>query len=116
MNLNANWVNASVSLLALSSDDYPTDFLTDLEEKDYGTHLSITFLGRTGLIYLKLHAAIDPTRNRRVVDLEDLQQLNPTRTETGRVLAWLRSHELITTANEKETHQVLQTLGHEDLL
>ena len=114
LKLRGDWINANVSLFALPLEDYPGDFLSDLEERDYGSHLSITFLGRAGLIYLKFHAAIDPQRRRRAVDLEDLRKLNPNQSEIRRTFAWLRSCDLVTSANEEEAHEVLEALHYED--
>ena len=110
LKLREDWLNANVSLFALSFSDYPSDFFSELTEQIYGSHLSITYLGRTGLIYLKFHAAIDPGRQRRAIDLEDLQKLKPTESESRRSLDWLRSCELLTPANEAEMESLLNAL------
>lgn len=116
MRFEENWINTSAALFALPWDDYPEDFLTDYTEKDYGSHLSISFLGRTGQIYLKFHAAIDPDRNRKKADIEDLQQLAPTFEETQKALNWMHDRDLLTPAHHPELKTLLEALGHETLL
>lgn len=116
MNLSPKWINADVSLLAYPLADYPQNFLSDLIDRDYGQYLSISFLGRTGQIYLKFHAATDPLRKRRAIDLADLHELKPTSEETRQTLDWMRGHGLITLANHADLEGVLRTLGHEACL
>ena len=113
MKLSGKWINADFSLLAFSFEDYPSNFLDDLIDREYGRHLSISFLGRTGQIYLKFHAATDLGRKRRSTDLADLQGLRPTSAETRRTLEWMRGHGLITSANRADFETVLRTLGHD---
>lgn len=116
MKLPENWINADFALLALPFDDYPRDFLTDLMDRSYGTHLSISYLGRSGLIYLKFHAATDPQRKRRATDLADLQNLQPTAKEIQKTLHWMECQGLITSGNHTYVEEALRTLGHEKFI
>jgi len=50
------------------------------------------------------------------VDLDDLRNLNPSEEEARRAIAWMRSREILTPANEAEMETVLKALGHESLL
>ena len=87
----------------------------DTLDRGYGSRLTVSFIGRTGLIFLKFHAALDSTRKRQGVDEDDLILLNPNREETTRVLAWLEKQELLTAGNRKRLQELLKTLNHDDL-
>ena len=84
--------------------------------REYGKSLTITYIGRTGLIYLKFHAAIDSSRKRQEVDVDDLRLLKPSREEATKVLGWMRDEELIHAGNAEVLEELLTTLGYEDLV
>ncbi len=90
----------------------PASFWQELDTRDYGESLKVSFIGRLGLILLKLSAALDRDQRR---DIEDLLRLNATRTETEESLRWILQNLLATTTHPK-LHSLLQEIGHEDLI
>lgn len=114
--LRPNWLNTGPTWVAAPLESYPAEFWTDTLEREYGNCLTISFVSRTGLIYLKFHAALSADRKRRQVDIEDLQLVNPSREETGRVIVWLEREELIHAGNRGELADLVTILGYEDLV
>lgn len=76
--LREDWLNASTSLLVGSLANMPLEIWRDMSEQTYGSRLKISFIGRIGLIFLKLRAAVERDEKR---DLDDLLALAPTFTE-----------------------------------
>jgi hypothetical protein len=110
--LDPNWLNGAASLHGFDLSLLPTSFWQDLDTRDYGQFLKVSFIGRPGLILLKLSAALGRDQRR---DIEDLLKLKPTATETEESLRWIFQHLLGTTTHPK-LHPLLQELGHDDLI
>jgi hypothetical protein len=66
--LKSGWLNASASLFG-NLDELPQQTWTDLEDREYGSHLKVSFIGRSGQIFLKFDATCDRNEAR---DIEDL--------------------------------------------
>ncbi len=116
LDLPENWLNASTALFTIPLDSYPPEIWNDMETRDYGSRLQISFLGRTGLIFLKFYAAIEPRRKRRKDDRGDLKRLAPSKEETVRAIDWLREQQLLLQPRVPELIETLKFLGHDDLV
>ncbi len=112
LHLNSDWLNGAASLHGFDLALLPTYFWHELETREYGLNLRISFIGRPGLILLKLGAALDRDQRR---DIEDLLKLRPSRTETVESLRWVLWH-LHRTATHPKLCPLLQELGHADLI
>lgn len=112
LRLDQNWLNGAASLHGLDLSLLPTSFWHDFDTRDYGQCLKVSFIGRSGLILLKLSAALDRDQRR---DIEDLLNLKPNVTETEESLRWILQHLLGTTTHPK-LHSLLQELGHDSLI
>lgn len=112
LRLNSDWLNGAASLHGFDLALLPSRFWQDLETRDYGLNLRISFIGRPGLILLKLSAALDRDQRR---DIEDLLSLNPNGDETEESLRWVLQHFHNSTTHPK-LHSLLQELGHADLI
>jgi hypothetical protein len=69
-----DWLNASTSFLIGALEELPASIWEDLMVKTYGSRLTISFVGRTGLVFLKLRAAVQRDEKR---DRDDLVALAP---------------------------------------
>ena len=112
LRLDPNWLNGAASLHGIELSLLPSWFWQELDTREYGKTLKISFIGRKGLILLKLSAALDRDQRR---DMEDLACLNATRTELEELLRWV-----LRNLHETHTHPklpaLLQELGHADLI
>lgn len=113
--LPANWLNASVTFHQLEFQDYPSDFWSDQETEDYGSHLKLSYISPKGLILLKTLALLQREEAR---DLEDIIALNPDLTTMKEVLDWCISKAVSPqdSAVESKAKQLLTTLNHESLI
>lgn len=112
LRLDQNWLNGAASLHGFNLSLLPTGFWHDFDTRDYGQSLKVSFIGRSGLIPLKLSAALDRDQRR---DIEDLLNLKPNATETEESLRWILQQLLGTTTHPK-LHFLLQELGHDSLI
>jgi len=112
LGLDSDWLNGAASLHGFDIALLPAHFWQDLETREYGPSLKISFIGRTGLILLKLSAALGRDQHR---DIEDLLKLEPNRAETEESLRWVLHH-LHGTATHPKLQSLLQELGHADLI
>jgi hypothetical protein len=112
LRLDQNWLNGAAALHGLDFSSLPPWFWQETETRGYGQSLKISFIGRKGLILLKLSAALDRDQRR---DMEDLACLNASRDETEELLHWV-----LRNIHETSTHPkiptLLQQLGHADLI
>ncbi|MDF1738350.1 MAG: hypothetical protein P1U86_04255 [Verrucomicrobiales bacterium] len=113
MKLASNWANANTSLLMIGFERLPGEIWTDLLVKNYGPCLEVSFMGRTGQIYLKIWAAMDRDRES---DLSDLRQLNITEAEARKVIHWLIDEELISLRAPERAEEVMKKIGHEGII
>ena len=112
LRLASDWLNGAASLHGFDLTLLPTSFWQDLDTREYGQTLKVSFIGRLGLILLKLSAALDRDQRR---DIEDLQSLNPTSAETMESLRWVLQHLHDSTTHPK-LHHLLPELGHAVLI
>lgn len=112
LRLDPNWLNSAASLHAPDFRQVPPDFWKDLETRAYGANLKVSFIGRQGLILLKLAAALDRDQRR---DIEDLLQLKPSLSEAERSVRWLLRTRYETRSHPKLPN-LLRELGHADLI
>ncbi len=112
LRLDPDWLNGAASLHGFDLAQLPAWFWQELDTRDYGSNLKISFIGRKGLILLKLSAALDRDQRR---DIEDLACLKPTSAEVEELLRWV-----LRNIHETSTHpklpSLLQELGHADLI
>lgn len=112
LRLDLNWLNGAASLHGIDLSQLPSWFWQELVTREYGKNLKISFIGRKGLILLKLSAALDRDQRR---DMEDLACLNASSDELEDLLRWVLQN-----IHETPTHiklpSLLQELGHADLI
>lgn len=112
LRLDRDWLNGAASLYGIDLSLLPSWFWQELDTREYGNSLKISFIGRKGLILLKLSAALDRDQRR---DMEDLAFLNASSAEIEDLLRWILQN-----IHETSTHPklpiLLQELGHADLI
>jgi hypothetical protein len=112
LGLKPNWLNSAASFHFPDFLALPASFWTDLETRDYGSHLRVSFVNRSGQILLKLYAALNRAEAR---DFDDLRSLAPDADETESGLHWLiRSFPGLTHLDR--IPELLTHLGHADLI
>ncbi len=111
--LRPNWLNASTAMLMIDLRRFPGDFLADLLERSYGDWLRVSFVGRSGQIYLKFYAAVCRSEAR---DLGDLRALAPDAVEAERAARWLLEEEVISKGQLPRLLDLLRKLKHHDLV
>ena len=107
LRLPGNWLNASTAMIMPPLDELPGHLWSGVETRSYGKHLIIDFVGRLGLIDLKLYAALDPTRRH---DLADLEALSPTVVEFSAAREWLERSGLLDSARRQRLETISETL------
>jgi hypothetical protein len=112
LRLDPDWLNGAASLHGFDLSTLPSWFWLELDTREYGSHLKISFIGRKGLILLKLSAALDRDQRR---DIEDLVCLKPTSAEVEELLRWVfrNIHEI---SAHPKIPNLLSELGHADLI
>jgi hypothetical protein len=112
LHLGGNWLNSAASLHFPDLHLLPASFWQELETRDYGQYLKISFVTRSGQIQLKTYAALNRAEPR---DFEDLRALAPNARETEDTLHWLiSSFPVLTHLNRLP--DLLTYLGHADLI
>jgi len=111
--LRPNWLNAATAMLMIDLGRFPANFLDDLIERSYGDWLRVSFIGRSGQIYLKFYAAVSRNEPR---DLGDLRTLAPGATEAEQTARWLITEEVISQGQVPKLLDLLSTLEHHDLI
>jgi hypothetical protein len=112
LRLDPEWLNGAASLHGFELSTLPFWFWQELDTREYGRNLKISFIGRKGLILLKLSAALDRDQRR---DIEDLACLKPSSAEVEELLRWVLRNLHETTTHPK-LPSLLQELGHADLI
>lgn len=113
MSLYPNWLNASTAFLMIDLNRFPRDFLKETVEQEFGPYLRVTFIGRSGQIYLKLYAAVNRNEDR---DIHDLVALDLTASEAERASRWLLDEEIIDRTKTDALSAVLQKIGHHEVI
>ena len=112
LRLDPNWLNGAASLHAPDFRQLPSDFWEELQTRDYGANLKVSFIGRQGLLLLKFAAALNRDQRR---DIEDLLQLNPDPPEVEKVVRWLLRNQYESHSHPKLPN-LLREIGHADLI
>lgn len=112
LGLESHWLNSSASLHFPDFHALPNSFWANLETRDYGDHLRVGFVTRSGQILLKLYAALNRAEAR---DLEDLLALSPDAAETEKALHWLLDA-IPGLTHRRKLPELLHSLGHDKLI
>lgn len=112
LHLGGNWLNSAASFHFPDLHLLPASFWQELETRDYGNYLKISFVARPGQIQLKLYAALNRAEPR---DFEDLRNLAPDASETESSLRWIISSFPVLTHLHR-LPDLLTYLGHADLI
>ena len=112
LRLRGNWLNSAASMHFPDLHLLPASFWQELETRDYGHHLRISFVTRPGQIQLKIYAALNRSEAR---DFEDLRALAPDAGETEACLRWIISSFPVLTHHDR-LPDLLTYLGHADLI
>ncbi len=86
------WINATTSLMMIRLEELPRSLWTDMETHSFGSRLQVSFIGREGLVHLKLWAAASRDVKR---DRVDLSALSPSAEEISKAEQWLKDNELL---------------------
>ena len=112
LRLSENWLNSAASLHFPDLDLLSPAFWQELETRDYGHFLKISFVTRSGQIQLKTYAVLNRAKPR---DLDDLRALAPTRAETEAAVRWVLHHFPVLSHQDKLS-DLLTHLGHASLI
>jgi hypothetical protein len=112
LHLGGNWLNSAASLHFPDLHLLPAPFWQELETRDYGHYLKISFVTRSGQIQLKIYAALNRAEPR---DFEDIRALAPDARETEDCLRWLISSFPVL-SHLNRLPDLLTYLGHADLI
>ncbi|MEM9079575.1 MAG: hypothetical protein AAGC74_02660 [Verrucomicrobiota bacterium] len=108
--LPENWLNSQTAFLMPDLNELPTVVWEDLREQDYGSRLRISFVGRKGLIVLKVFAIFGRSEQR---DLDDLRALRPTKDDVMGAIHWLERGEFLV-LEDKRMKDVMEVVEDED--
>ena len=86
-------------------------FVGRLQQRTFGSHLTMWFAGRLDQIYFKLYAAADQGPGRHV---DDLIALNPSGEELAAAARWAFTHE-VSPGFRSLMRELLTQLGHDDV-
>ncbi len=112
LHFGANWLNSAASLHFPDLHMLPAKFWQELETRDYGHYLKISFVTRSGQIQLKTYAALNRAKPR---DLDDLRAMAPTSIETEAAVRWVLDHFQVLSHRGK-LPDLLTHLGHANLI
>jgi hypothetical protein len=112
LHLRENWLNSAASFHFPDLHLLPNTFWQELENRNYGDYLKISFVSRRGQIQLKLYAALNRDEPR---DLADLKALAPDALETESGLRWIISSVPALT-HLNRLPELLTYIGHAELI
>ena len=112
LHLGGNWLNSAASLHFPDLHLLPASFWQELQTRDYGPYLKISFVTRSGQIQLKIYATLNRAKPR---DLDDLRTLAPTSVETEAAVFWVLGHIPVLSHRDK-LPDLLTHLGHAHLI
>lgn len=112
LHLGGNWLNSAASLHFPDLHLLPASFWQELETRDYGPCLKISFVTRSGHIHLKAYAALNRAKPR---DLDDLRTLAPSSYETEAAVRWVLDCIPVLLHRDK-LPDLLTHLGHAHLI
>lgn len=87
-NLPDNWINSGPS--SVMDFGLPQGLMKRVETRQYGSSLTIHFLGRLDQIHFKLHAAVDQSGGKHY---DDLKALKPSSDEIEQAAKWSMQHD-----------------------
>ena len=112
LKLDGNWLNSASSFHFPDLHLLPASFWQELETREYGDYLKISFVTRSGQIQLKTYAALNRAEPR---DLNDLRALAPTSAETETAVRWVLDKMPVLSQRAK-LPEILTHLGHAHLI
>jgi hypothetical protein len=112
LNLDGNWLNSAASMHFPDLHLLPPSFWQDLETREYGHSLKISFVTRSGQIHLKTYAVLNRAKPR---DLDDLRILAPTSAEAEAAVRWVLDN-MPVLSHRAKLPEILTHLGHDDLI
>ena len=112
LHLGGNWLNSGASMHFPDLSLLPASFWKNLDTRDYGHHLKISFVSREGQILLKTYAILNRAKTR---DLEDLNSLLPNSSEIEIAVRWVLSN-IATLSHRDKLPELLTHLGHAQLI
>lgn len=112
LRLTGNWLNSAASLHLPDLHLLTASFWQELETRDYGPCLKISFVSRAGQIQLKIYAALNRAKTR---DLDDLRSLAPDSAETEAAVHWVLGNFPVLSHRDK-LPDLLTHLGHAHLV
>jgi hypothetical protein len=112
LHLGGNWLNSAASVHFPDLHLLPASFWRELETRDYGHYLKISFVTRSGQIQLKTYAALNRAKPR---DLDDLRNLAPDSAETEAAVRWVLDNIPVLSHRDK-LPDLLTHLGHAHLI
>jgi hypothetical protein len=112
LHLGGNWLNSAASMHFPDLHLLPATFWQDLETRDYGPYLKISFVTRSGQIQLKTYATLNRAKAR---DLDDLRTLAPDSAETEVAVRWVLDNIPVLSHRDK-LPDLLTHLGHAHLI
>jgi len=112
LHLGGNWLNSAASMHFPDLHLLPASFWQELETREYGPYLKISFVTRSGQIQLKTYAALNRAKPR---DLDDLCALAPTSAETEASVGWVIEN-IPGVTHRDQLPALLTHLGHAHLI
>lgn len=113
LELSPNWANAMTSLLMVDLTALPPQVWSSIETQEFGSSLTVDFIGRDGQIYLKAWAAFGRREER---DISDLRAMNVSEKEASEILEWMVKEELISPFHQERISEVMKQIGHENVV
>jgi hypothetical protein len=112
LHLGGNWLNSAASLHFPDLRLLPPSIWQELETRDYGHFLKISFVTRSGQIQLKTYAALNRSKPH---DLDDLRALAPTSAEAETSVRWVLKN-ISGLAHRDQLPALLTYLDHAHLI
>ena len=112
LKLDGNWLNSASSFHFPDLHLLPASFWQELETREYGDYLKISFVTRSGQIQLKTYATLNRAKPR---DLDDLRALSPTSAETETAVRWVLD-KMPVLSHRAKLPEILTHLGHAHLI
>jgi len=112
LGLAGNWLNSAASMHFPDLQLLPPTFWQELETREYGDCLKVSFVTRSGQIPLKTYAALNRAKPR---DLDDLRILAPTSAEAEAAVRWVLDS-MPVLSHRTKLPEILTHLGHEHLI
>ncbi len=112
LGLHTSWLNNGPSRGegGLFQMGLPDGLLSRTWTKNYGSHLTVHFIGRLDQIFFKLYASVD----RGGYHIEDLTALSPTNCEIRAAVKWVTTHD-VSYGFRLLLHRLLRDMGYEEI-